>query len=202
MKKMHEVSVWTIVESKEEGSAVLLRTSKKDIAIPIFILPSEVEAILVGLEGRAPKKPNTQNLLLDLLNNQYLSLQHIEIYDIKDNTYHAKLVIGDNRETGKNIQLDCGPGDALAMASSCKCRILVAAEVIETSGIPADYFIEAFQQNREGDIFGGKKSFLENKCNNLAEQLEKALEKEEYEKAAKLRDMMNAMDKTGFLNER
>ncbi|MCL2190391.1 MAG: DUF151 domain-containing protein [Treponema sp.] len=189
MQKMLHAEIWTVVQTGE-GNAVLLRTLQKNIAVPIFIGQLEAQSMLAGMEDRRLPRPLTHDLLLNLLESQDLVLDRVEIHGLKENVFYARLVIDGDRRAP--LHLDCRPSDALCLAARRKCPVLISGEVISLAGIPVDFFIEALQ---DGDFSGGGKHPLEERHRQrLVEQLADAVEKEEYEQAAKIRDVIKAMD--------
>jgi len=195
-QRMLPAEIWTVVQTSE-GNAVLLRTMQKNIAIPIFIGQLEVQSILIGMEELSLPRPLSHDLLLSLLESQDLNLDRVEIHGLKDNVFYARLVIiGGKHKSEDPLHLDCRPSDALCLSTRRKCPVLISTEVISLAGIPIDFFIETLQDDSEGTGFPGKgNSSFESERRQLIEQLAEAVEKEEYEQAAKIRDIIKAMEK-------
>ena len=192
MQKMLHAEIWTIAQTKE-GSAVLLRPRHKNVAVPIFIGQLEIQSILIGKEGIKLPRPLTHDLFLELIDSQNLTLKRIEIHELKDNTFHARLVISGGVHTDDDpLVLDSRPSDAFGLATRRKCPILVSSDIVEETGIPLDFFVDALDEtspvSRE-DI-----SPLEDERRLLTDQLNEAVEKEEYERAARIRDMLKNME--------
>jgi len=194
---MLRAEVWTIVQTGE-GNAVLLRILQKNIAVPIFIGQLEVQSMLIGMEELSLPRPLTHDLFLSLLESQNLILDRVEVHEIRDNVFYARLVIGEDRRAGKpSLHLDCRPSDALCLATRRKCPVFVSEGVIGLAGIPADFFVEALQDVDEPGLScggGDGKNLAEEKRRRLLEQLAEAVEKEEYEQAAKIRDVIRALE--------
>ena len=186
MQKMIQADIWTIVQTKE-GSAILLRPRGKNIAVPIFIGELEIQAILIGKENIQLPRPLTHDLLINFMNNLGFSLDRVEIHDLIENTFHARLVItGWNYTEEDPFILDCRPSDAIALAARRKCPIMISSGVIRQTGISLDIFsgvldIDNITPNEE-------------KRRALMKQLDDAVENEEYEKAAEIRDMLKKME--------
>jgi len=195
MQKMLSAEIWTVVQT-DEGNAVLLRTLQKNIAVPIFIGQLEAQSMLVGMEEVRLPRPLTHDLLLNLLESQDLVLDKVEIHGLRENVFYARLVIsGGRQKDGHPLYLDCRPSDALCLATRRKCPVLVSGEVISLAGIPVDFFVEALQDDEETNFPPGGRHPLEEKHRQrLLEQLAVAVEKEEYEQAAKIRDVIKAME--------
>lgn len=194
MQKMVNVEIWTIAQTNQ-GNAVLLRPLGQEIAVPIFIGQLEIQSILIGREGLSLPRPLTHDLFLNLLNNLRLSLERVEVHELKDNTFHARLVINGENFTEENpLVLDSRPSDAFALAVRRRCPILIASTIIKQAGIPLEFFIEAMEDAAEIDlpltVENDPLSGIE-KRRKLLEQLNQAVEAEEYERAAEIRDMLN-----------
>jgi len=194
MQRMLPAEIWTVVQTNE-GNAVLLRTMQRNIAIPIFIGQLEVQSMLIGMEELSIPRPLSHDLLLSLIESQDLNLDRVEIHGLRDNVFYARLVIIGGKHDGENpLHLDCRPSDALCLSTRRKCPVLISTEVISLAGIPIDFFIEALQDGDETGFLGKGKSSSEDKRRRLIEQLSEAVEKEEYEQAAKIRDIIKAME--------
>ena len=189
MKKMLPVEIWTIIQT-EEGNAVLLRPLEKSLILPVFVGQIEVQSILIGKDNLIMPRPLTHDLFIKLIDSENLILDRVEIHDLKDNVFYARLIITGEKYTEKPLILDSRPSDALGLAARKKCPIMVSAEIIKKTGIPLDIFIDIFTSRDESDTAGRKSSMLDDKKTSLMKQLNSAVEKEEYEKAAELRDML------------
>ena len=191
MKKMLTAEVWTVSQTGE-GHAVMLRT--KDIAVPIFIGELEAQALLLGMEGLQLPRPMTHDLILNIIDSQKLTLRRVEIREMKDGVFYSGLVISTGRQSDANpLYLDCRPSDALCLAVRRKCPVLVSAEVASLVGIPIDLLFEAMEDGEEPSLFTAGKIPGENR-RRLYEQLTKAVEREDYEEAAKIRDAIKGME--------
>jgi len=202
MHKMLQAEIWTIAQTKE-GSAVLLRPKGKSIAIPIFVGQLEVQSILIGKEGISLPRPLTHDLFLNLLDCLDLVLERVEIHELVDNTFHARLVIcGGKYDEDNPLILDSRPSDAIGLSTRSKCPIFISSLIVRETGIPLDLFIDVLENSTLIVSPRGKKtpelkkkiSPLEEKHRQLLKQLNDAVEKEEYEQAAEIRDLLKKMD--------
>jgi len=214
MRKMMRAEIWTIVQTGE-GNAVLLRAPKENIAVPIFIGQLEAQSMLIGMEEHGLPRPMTHDLILSLLEGQGLALERVEISELRESVFYARLVIAGASADGSPLILDSRPSDALCLATRRKCPILVSDEVAALAGIPVDFFVEALggaarsgsrgvgamggagsgaDGEAEADFATRRKCPQEGKRRRLMEQLAQAVEEEEYEQAAKIRDAIKAME--------
>jgi len=188
MGKMLQAEIWTVAQTNE-GNVILLRPLNKNIAIPVFVGQLEIQSILIGMENISLPRPLTHDLFLSLLESQGLALDRVEIHELRDNTFHASLVISGGKYTAeKPLILDSRPSDALGLATRRKCPIMVSPDIVKQTGISMDLFMDMLNGDEKGIPLG-----IEERRNRLQQQLNEAVEKEEYEKAAKIRDMLNEM---------
>ncbi|MFP3041532.1 bifunctional nuclease family protein [Treponema primitia] len=192
MNKMLEAEIWTIAQM-DDGTAVLLRPLGSDIAVPIFIGESEAQSILLGLE--AVSRPQTHDLLLELIKKGGLALYRAEVHDLRDNIFYARLLLTGREFSEKApLILDSRPSDVLALAVRCKCPVFIAPKVADQAGLPVEFFLDAVGNSTEisADTSIGK---LNARRETLQLELDRAVAAEEYEKAAELRDVLALMDK-------
>ncbi|MDR0301540.1 MAG: bifunctional nuclease family protein [Treponema sp.] len=182
MREMLVSDIWSVVKVRH-GNAVLLKPRGIDSAVPIFIGTLEMQSILLALEGKALARPMTHDLFLNMLNHVNLSIKRIEIYELKDDTFHARLVMTGGEYSNENpLILDSRASDAIAIAVRKKCPIFIFASVIEQTGIPLDFFLEPLEETPD------------DKNKSLLEQLEQAVAEEEYEQAAEIRDLIKKLE--------
>jgi hypothetical protein len=174
--------IWSILKTSH-GNAVLLKPKNMEVAVPIFIGTLEMQSILVGKEGMNPTRPHTHDLLLNMLAHVNLSVKKIEVYELKDDIFHARLIItGGEYTKEKPLILDSRPSDAFAVAARKKCPIYIAASIIEQTGVPLELFISDLEEESEDQF------------RSLKEQLEQAIAEEEYEQAAEIRDLLRLLE--------
>jgi len=182
VRDMFVSDIWTIIKTRH-GNAVLLKPRDMEIAVPIFIGSLEMQSILIAKEGLKLPRPLSHDLFLDMLNHVNLSIRRIEIYEIKNDTFHARLVITGGEYANENpLILESRPSDAFAIAARRKSPIFLASSVIEQTGIPLDFFIDALEEDSEENH------------NSLIAQLEQAVAEEEYEQAAEIRDLIRKLE--------
>jgi bifunctional DNase/RNase len=111
---------------------VLLKTSDENKFLPIWIGHPEAAAILMKLQGAAPQRPMTHDLLTDLISELDAEVTRITVTELRENTFYARITLERN---GAEIEIDSRPSDAIAIAVRVEAKIFAADEVIEESGI-------------------------------------------------------------------
>jgi len=182
LKTMYLSDIWSVLKTSH-GNALLLKPKDKEIAVPIFIGTLEMQSILMGKEGVSMSRPHTHDLFLNMLANVNLSVKKVEVYELKDDVFHARLVItGGEYTKEKPLILDSRPSDAFAIATRKKCPIYLASSIIEQTGVPLSFFINDLEEDTD------------DKYRSLKEQLEQAVAEEEYEQAAEIRDLLKMLE--------
>ncbi|MDR1025230.1 MAG: bifunctional nuclease family protein [Treponema sp.] len=203
---MLEVEIWSVAHV-EQGDAILLRPLGSDTVVPIFIGHIEAHAILLGLGDVKTKHPLTCDLLLEVSRHLGLSLFRVEVCEIREDTFYARLFFsGREYSRPRPLIIDSRPSDAIALAIREKCAVYVASQVLDQAGVPAEVFIEdidnsgaagtpqALKVSKEesGEIPQGNP--LAVKRHRLRTELELAVEEEAYERAAEIRDILILLD--------
>ncbi|MDO9541872.1 MAG: DUF151 domain-containing protein, partial [Kiritimatiellia bacterium] len=141
------------------------------------------QAIAFVLEKVRPPRPLTHDLIKNLMDNLECRIKRIEICDLRDNTFYAKLFLEWN---GMETELDSRPSDAIALAMRFSAPIYVADEVMEATGVIIKDEESALQKDKEP-----KKEI--SPAEALKQRLDRAVAEERYEDAAKLRDELKQL---------
>jgi bifunctional DNase/RNase len=187
--------IWSILKTSH-GNAILLKPRNMEIAVPIFIGTLEMQSILIGKEGIKLPRPHTHDLFLNMLSNVNLSVRRIEVYELKDDVFHARMIItGGEYSNDKPLILESRPSDAFAISTRIKCPIFISSLVIEQTGVPLEFFISDLSETVgcEEDT-----SRSEDRHRSLKEQLEQAVAEEEYEQAAEIRNKIKMLESDEF----
>jgi len=139
---------------------VLLKTTDGNKFLPIWIGHPEAAAILMKLQGAAPPRPLTHDLLAATLSMLEAEVARITVTELRDNTFYAVITVVQN---GNEIEIDSRPSDAIALAVRAEAPIFAADDVIEESGIefegdePDDESLQAEIETRVAEF----REFLE-----------------------------------------
>ena len=186
-----QVEIIGLSTSPSSGGAYALVLGEADgnRRLPIIIGAFEAQAIALELEKIQPPRPMTHDLLRNLFDVLGAEVTDIAIDDLREGTFFAKVrYVYDDEEA----QLDARPSDAVALAVPADAPIYVAASVLDEAGIPADDAADdddAEMEVSERAVASTGGSRLE----RMQSQLDKAIEDEDYEMAAKLRDEIARM---------
>lgn len=166
--------------------------------LPIVIGMFEAQAIAIEIEKIIPNRPMTHDLFKSFASNFDYSIQQILISDMQEGVFYAKIIC---KNASKTVEIDARPSDAIAIAvrfdAPIFCGLKVMSEAAievnedEASGVKqqpakgAKGSISSIPKNSPSDTL---KDYSLDKLNQL---LDKAIDNEDYEKAARLRDEIN-----------
>src|SRR2546428_4046960 len=135
------------------GQHVVLREAREsNRLLPIWIGPDQAHSIATRIAGIASERPLTHDLMMDMLTKVGAEITRIVVRDLVSDEsgggiFHGSLYL----QLGeKEIEIDCRPSDAIALAVRCTARILVADTVLDRSAISAessdDHELSVFKQ--------------------------------------------------------
>jgi bifunctional DNase/RNase len=81
--------------------------------LPIFIGAPEATAIAMELAGKKFQRPLTHDLLMAVLNGLGAKVRRVEITDLRENTFYAKIYL---EAAGELLAIDARPSDSIALA--------------------------------------------------------------------------------------
>ena len=131
---------------------VILKEKASDRYLPIWIGPSEADAIAVKLQGVSVPRPLTHDLLGSVIDALGAMVSSVIVNDLKNDTFFAKLILDVD---GKQVEIDSRPSDALALAVRTGVPIYADESVMDKAGILLD--VETGKPLfEEGEEAGGK----------------------------------------------
>ena len=107
---------------------VILKDMQESKAIPIWIGLFEASAIATELEHVVFSRPMTHDLLHECIKALDVTVNRIEIVDIRNNTFFASIYL---TKEGRTYTVDARPSDAIALALRAQASIFVEEAVLE-----------------------------------------------------------------------
>ena len=124
--------VRVVIVETQEHQLIVLREVGGERSFPIVIGTVEAAAIDRRLKGVPPPRPLTHDLLASVIDQLGATLEAIEINDLQEHTFFARLHV---RSGGKLVKIDCRPSDAIALGVVGNAPILVAEHVLNEAGV-------------------------------------------------------------------
>lgn len=173
--------------TQSHNYAVVLGERDGNRRLPIVIGGFEAQAIAVAMERMTPSRPLTHDLMKNILQEYEVELKEVIVSDLVDGIFHARLVC---MKEGDIVEIDSRTSDALAMAVRFDCPIYTYEFILEAAGIVLDEE-EQEEKPKRPRRKRQKVSLANMPVDDLEKMLQEVLEKEDYEKAAKIRDELN-----------
>ncbi len=137
---MVEMTVESVrINLATQHRVVILKATKQERYLFIWIANAEAYAIAVELQGTTSPRPLTHDLLKNAITELGAKIESIVISDLIDDIYYARIVLD---VAGRHVEIDSRPSDAIALAVRAKTPIYVEESVLERAGV-------ALEQNDE-----------------------------------------------------
>ena len=168
--------------SESKSYTVILKEITGDKCLPLIVGSFEAQSIALAIETVDTPRPLTHDLICDVITGIDSILNTVRINNLEDGVFFAQLEI-ESTKLGKR-HIDARPSDAIAIALRMDTPILVANKVLDEAGI----LEEAIDQAKPSK----KKNGLSLKT--LKNRMQNAIDEEDYEVAAKLRDKISRLE--------
>jgi len=180
-------------QGKSGAYALILAEKGPDARkLPVVIGGAEAQSIAVALEKSiAPPRPMTHDTWQNMLDELGTQIEKVLIHRLVNGVFYASIYA--RNEHGAQLIFDSRPSDAVALAVRVDCPIYVLASILEQAGI-TDKEERVADGAEEVVAEEGTPSEIEvDSITLLEKQLEEAVENEDYELAARLRDKLDKL---------
>ena len=189
MKKI-ELEIIALSDSNASANsyAIVLGEKNGNRRLPVIIGAFEAQAIAIELEKMKPARPLTHDLFKNFADAFELRLEEVVISDLKEGIFYSLL----HCRNGKDIKdIDARTSDALALAVRFNCPIFTFEHILETGGMVFEAEDEP-KTNEESLTAPAqpkrRKGFDSKTDEELQKMMTEALQNEDYERAAQIRD--------------
>lgn len=189
-----EIIGLTASHSQSGSFTLVLGESEGRRRLPIIIGMFEAQAIAIELEKISPNRPMTHDLVKAFATHFDFTVEYILISDMREGVFYAKIVC---QGPYKRVEIDARPSDAVAIAVRFDAPVYCSIPVMEEAGIEESEDREGQRSTasatpKEAAAAKRKESTLKDfSLEKLNQLLEKAIQNEDYEKAARIRDEIN-----------
>ncbi|HEX9650351.1 MAG TPA: bifunctional nuclease domain-containing protein [Cyclobacteriaceae bacterium] len=179
-------------QSQTGSFALVLGEEKGNRRLPIIIGMFEAQAIAIEIEKIIPNRPMTHDLFKSFAASYKYQVEEILISDLKEGVFFAKIVCSNGKGT---IEIDARPSDAIAIGIRFDAPIFTYETILAEAGIVLTEEAEGVASLKT-EIVKPKKhetiaSLKDLSIDKLNEILKEAIDDEDYERAAKIRDEIN-----------
>lgn len=173
--------------TQTQNYAVVLGEVQGNRRLPIVIGGFEAQAIAVVMERMNPNRPLTHDLFRNTLNAYNIDIKEVVINDLIEGIFFSKIICD---KDGDVIEMDSRTSDALAMAVRFNCPIYTYEFIMEGAGVIMDE-LEESNIHDKSKVITTNVSYEKYSSEELNKLLNKVINEEDYEKAAKIRDEIN-----------
>ncbi len=165
--------------------------------LPIIIGMFEAQAIAIEIEKIVPNRPMTHDLFKSFAKDFNYTIKEIVISDLSEGVFFAQIVCTNG---DKEVEIDSRPSDAIAIGLRFNVPIYTFDKILDEAGVIMDEGEEISSEIKEvvsAEAEEPKKSLpftdklKKMSVMDLEKKLAEALKKEDYEKAAQIRDELN-----------
>ena len=144
---LHKVSIAGLtMDPASNTPIIILKSDDDEQAVPIWIGLLEATSIASALQNIKYDRPMTHDLLKNFADNLQISIVKVEVCDLKDNTFYARIYFVSKDQS---FDIDARPSDAIALALRFKAPIYVEDSVMQKSKI-SDGEAEVADTSEEG----------------------------------------------------
>ena len=186
-----EIIGLTYSESSTGAYVLILGDKNSQRRLPIVIGSAEAESIAVGIEKHKNGRPHTHDLFLRFAHEFGVEIMEVVINRFRDGVYYAMLVC---KQGDDLTMVDARPSDAIAIAVRMGCEIYAYESVMEEAGIIMEDMEKQDDDETEDNLINkstSKTSLDLLDLEALESLLQEAIDNEDYQKAAQIRDEIN-----------
>lgn len=178
-------------QTQSGAYALVLSEANGKRRLPIIIGGFEAQAIAIELEKMVPTRPLTHDLFKNFAQAFEISVKEVVIYNLVEGIFYSKLVCEQNGET---LEIDARTSDAIAIGVRFNCPVYTYESILSSAGIMLDEndgeedLIAESMEEEPVESGGTLESLTDDELN---QQMQEAVDNEDYELASKIRDELN-----------
>ena len=181
------------------GSYVCVLSEKKGVRkIPLIIKSNDAQRIALELEGIKSDKIMTHDIVKNICDSFELDILEVFIYALLEGIFYTKIIMSNGLD---EIEIESTVGDALSLSTLFKCPIWTTSDILNSVGVninddgtSLDSEIDDDNDDDDFDSYiddGIKERIVS--VEDLEKMMSDAIQNEEYEVAAELRDRIQKL---------
>jgi len=185
-------------QTQNGAYALVLNEVGGNRTIPIVIGAFEAQAIAIAMEKEiTPPRPLTHDLFKNFADAFHIQLKKVLIHKLVDGVFYSSIVC---ERDGIEQAIDARTSDAIALALRFAAPIFTYPNILEKAGVHlnpnrsseedelADDILMPLQENENQEEETSTSVYSRHSIVELYEFLDSAIQQEDYEKAAHIRD--------------
>ena len=200
--KIHGISY---SDNTSGAFAIILDEVNGNKKLPIVIGSYDAQSIAIALEKKIkPSRPLTHELFKGFADKFNITLNHIVIHKLSDGVFYSNMVCEKDNEV---VKVDSRTSDAIALSIRFDAPIFVTKEILAEAGFEDDKKYSKDLNLTDEKFFNDghisspdyntekAKDIKKISTRNIKKMLEKSIQNEDYELAARLRDELDLRKK-------
>ena len=200
--KIHGISY---SDNTSGAFAIILDEVNGNKKLPIVIGSYEAQSIAIALEKKIKtSRPLTHELFKGFADKFNITLNHIVIHKLSDGVFYSNMVCEKDSEV---VKVDSRTSDAIALSIRFNAPIFVTKEILAEAGFEDDKKYSKDLNLTDEKFFNDghisspdyntekAKDIKKISTRNIKKMLEKSIQNEDYELAARLRDELDLRKK-------
>lgn len=169
----------SVDQIKHGAYALILEQTDGPVKIPIVIGQAEARAIAARMSPQQDSRPIVHDLFAAFSHAFGIAMEQVFIYKFQDGLFHSEIHFTDG---DRRITLDARTSDAIAIAMRTGAPIYTTADILHTCG---------FVMEQTAPAPSAGTPVTEPSLDDLLRLRSEAEEREDYEEAARLTDLIN-----------
>ena len=200
--KIHGISY---SDNTSGAFAIILDEVNGNKKLPIVIGSYEAQSIAIALEKKIKtSRPLTHELFKGFADKFNITINHIVIHKLSDGVFYSNMVCEKDNEV---VKVDSRTSDAIALSIRFDAPIFVTKEILAEAGFEDDKKYSKDLNLTDEKFFNDghisspdyntekAKDIKKISTRNIKKMLEKSIQNEDYELAARLRDELDLRKK-------
>jgi bifunctional DNase/RNase len=188
MKREVKIIALSYSQTQAQSYIAVLSEVNGHRKLPIIVKTQEAQTIALKIENMKSPRPLIHDLFKSLSDGYNIDCQEAVIYKVLEGIFYCKIVTNNGID---DLEIDVSAGDSIALSLTFNCPLYVTEDVLNTCGISMDDSGELVIDNEDNieerhDIIS---------IDDLKRMMQEAIENEEYEIAAELRDRISKIEK-------
>jgi bifunctional DNase/RNase len=180
-------------QTQSGAYALVLAEAGGKRRLPIIIGGFEAQAIAIELEKMTPTRPLTHDLFKSFAQSFDIEVKEVIIYNLVEGIFYSKLIC---ERDGQVTEIDARTSDAIAIGVRFNCPVYTFESILTTAGIiledgEKEDSLNLLEDENSEDEIEVEESPENLTVQELENQLNDAIENEDYELASRLRDLIN-----------
>jgi bifunctional DNase/RNase len=172
-------------QAQSNSYALVLGEANGKRRLPIVIGHYEAQAIALELEKMKPSRPLTHDLFYNFAKTFGINIIEVQITKFHEGIFYATLLC----DNGLSMhEIDSRTSDAVALSIRFHCPIYTTEDIMSQAGILFEEEISSTESTDDSSEDDFNSDFKILTLTELEDELQKAVDNEDYEKASLIRD--------------